>query len=194
MRYLAPLLVENEQVLYDGKIHPVVFFRGGIYLTAAIFILTVLTSLPVKGGVLIVTGYYLYSIFGIDFLFSFMLWFHDWVRNHQTVVVMAGLLLLGISIKELIQAVIQFFFIEVVVTNARFLVKQGVYNIMTDEIDVNRIAGVSVYQSFLGRILNYGKVLIHGFTQNVSGLPPLTDPHKLQQQLGAALHLQRNDL
>ena len=194
MRYLTPLLTENETVLYDGKIHPIVFLKGALFLSAALFCLTVLADLPAKGGVLMWTGYYLREFIGLDFLYDGFWQLHHWIRDHQQFTSFLGWALFALSLNALVRAAIEYFFIEVAVTNLRILVKRGVYNVTTAEIDVDRIAGVTVFQPFTGKILNYGWVLIHGFMQNVSGLPPLVDPYKLQQQLGNSSHFQRNNL
>lgn len=184
MRYLKQLLTENETVLYAGKIHPIVFLSGSLYLFSAWFFLDVLTDLPMKGGVLMWTGYYIQEYTGLEFLYDFFWKIHHWTLRNTRFITFLGWILAALAMHALINAGIKYFFTEVAVTNFRLLVKRGVYNVVTAEIDTDRIAGVTVYQPFIGRMLNYGWVLIHGFIHDVSGLPPLVDPYKLQQKLG----------
>ncbi|MFL6538907.1 MAG: PH domain-containing protein [Chthoniobacterales bacterium] len=51
---------------------------------------------------------------------------------------------------------------ELVVTNRRVLIKTGAVNRQTLEMFITKIESVGVRQSFLGRLLDYGTVIIRG--------------------------------
>ena len=51
---------------------------------------------------------------------------------------------------------------ELVVTNRRVLIKTGAVNRQTLEMFVSKVESVGVHQSFLGRLLDYGTVIIRG--------------------------------
>lgn len=70
---------------------------------------------------------------------------------------------------------------ELIVTNLRIIAKTGVFTIVTLEMDRRRVAGVTVYQTFAGRIMGYGNVFIQGFTSSIGGLPILVNPHLVEK-------------
>jgi uncharacterized membrane protein YdbT with pleckstrin-like domain len=52
--------------------------------------------------------------------------------------------------------------VECVVTNQRIIIKTGFWSHKTTEMFLSRVESLSVEQSFMGRILNYGSITIHG--------------------------------
>lgn len=52
--------------------------------------------------------------------------------------------------------------VEMAVTNYRVVYKIGILNIRTDELVNSRIEAVSVRQSIMGKILNYGNIMFSG--------------------------------
>jgi uncharacterized membrane protein YdbT with pleckstrin-like domain len=52
--------------------------------------------------------------------------------------------------------------IEYVITDKRLLIKTGILNIQSVEINISKIESISVSQTILGRILNYGNLQISG--------------------------------
>jgi uncharacterized membrane protein YdbT with pleckstrin-like domain len=52
--------------------------------------------------------------------------------------------------------------VECVVTSQRIIIKTGFWSHKTTEMFLSRVESLSVEQSFMGRILNYGSVTIHG--------------------------------
>ena len=51
---------------------------------------------------------------------------------------------------------------DCVVTNQRVIIKTGFWSHRTTEMFLTRVESVTVEQSFLGRIFNFGNVTIHG--------------------------------
>jgi uncharacterized membrane protein YdbT with pleckstrin-like domain len=51
---------------------------------------------------------------------------------------------------------------DCVVTNQRVIIKTGFWSHRTTEMFLSRVESVTVEQSFLGRIFNFGNVTIHG--------------------------------
>lgn len=62
----------------------------------------------------------------------------------------------------LIPPAVQFATSELVVTNRRVLIKTGAVNRQTLEMFISKVESVGVHQSFLGRFLDYGTVIIRG--------------------------------
>lgn len=65
---------------------------------------------------------------------------------------------------------------ELAVTNQRVVVKRGVMSRSTSELYLNRVEGVEVMQSVLGRILNYGTVNVRGVGDQVATVANVSGP------------------
>ena len=65
---------------------------------------------------------------------------------------------------------------EIAITSSRLVYKRGLVARHVGEISIDRIEGVNVLQSILGRIFNYGRVLIRGMGVGEVVLPPIQDP------------------
>ena len=65
---------------------------------------------------------------------------------------------------------------EICITTERLILKQGVLSVNSDELNVDRIEGVNVIQGVIGRMLNYGVVIVRGMGIGEVVLPPMADP------------------
>lgn len=94
-----------------------------------------------------------------------------------------GLVLLGIV---LLVVVIGLFFLlfawikvrstELAITNKRVIAKFGFIRRNTVEINLGKVEAVRVEQSFWGRMLNFGTVLITGTGGSIEPIPSIADP------------------
>jgi membrane protein YdbS with pleckstrin-like domain len=79
---------------------------------------------------------------------------------------------------------------EIGVTNQRFIFKRGWLRRSTDELQLSSIEEVNLKQGTLGRLFDYGRLILHGTGVNDIKLPPLADPvglrRALQEGMGAA--------
>jgi hypothetical protein len=79
---------------------------------------------------------------------------------------------------------------EIGVTNQRFIFKRGWVRRTTDELQLTSIEEVNLVQGALGRLLDYGRLVLHGTGVNDISLPPLADPvglrRAVQDGMGAA--------
>lgn len=73
-----------------------------------------------------------------------------------------GSLLLAISIVSMINSFINYYCSEYVITTKRILVKVGFIRRRSLEIFLERIEGIYIEQSIIGRILNFGTVFVGG--------------------------------
>ena len=80
--------------------------------------------------------------------------------------------------------------IEIGVTSQRFIFKRGWIRRTTDELQLTSIEEVNLNQGALGRLFNYGRLVLHGTGVNDIRLPPLADPvglrRAVQEGMGAA--------
>ena len=72
---------------------------------------------------------------------------------------------------------------ERVLTNKRYIQKTGWISRKTEEISVHKIEEVEFNQSILGRVLNYGSVLISGTGVGKIKLNLIDDPLIFQKKL-----------
>jgi len=52
--------------------------------------------------------------------------------------------------------------IEYGVTNRRFMIKKGIFEIDTKEITLDKVESVNCHQKFFGMLFNYGNVIVNG--------------------------------
>lgn len=65
---------------------------------------------------------------------------------------------------------------EIAITNSRLIYKRGLVARYVGEMSIDRIEGVNVLQSILGRLFNYGRVMVRGMGVGEVVLPPLENP------------------
>ena len=79
---------------------------------------------------------------------------------------------------------------EIGVTNQRFIFKRGWLRRTTDELQLTSIEEVNLEQGALGRLFDYGRLVLHGTGVNDISLPSLADPvglrRAVQEGMGVA--------
>ena len=75
---------------------------------------------------------------------------------------------------------------EIAVTNKRLIYKRGLVARFVGELRVDRIEGVNVLQSVLGRMFNYGRLAVRGTGVGEVVLPPIEDPLAFRQAIERA--------
>lgn len=73
---------------------------------------------------------------------------------------------------------------ELAVTTKRVIVKTGLIKRNTSELNRDRIEGVSVNQSVLGRILGYGTITVQGTGGGIAPIKMVDNPLKFRQAVG----------
>jgi uncharacterized membrane protein YdbT with pleckstrin-like domain len=101
-----------------------------------------------------------------------------------------ALLVLGIFIIGIIiffDMMIRKWTTEIGVTSHRFVMKTGFFQLRTKEISLSNVEGVSVAQSFWGRLLNYGHLNIEGTGVGAVKIPDIADPVGFRRALESAM-------
>lgn len=75
---------------------------------------------------------------------------------------------------------------EIAVTTSRLIYKRGLVARYVGEMSIDRIEGVNVLQTVLGRIFNYGRIMVRGMGVGEVILPPLEDPIKFRKAIEKA--------
>jgi uncharacterized membrane protein YdbT with pleckstrin-like domain len=74
---------------------------------------------------------------------------------------------------------------EIAVTNRRIIFKTGLISYRTIEMNMDKIEGVNVEQSLVGRLLNYGTVVVRGIGAGREPLKCIDDPFELRNHVTA---------
>jgi uncharacterized membrane protein YdbT with pleckstrin-like domain len=75
---------------------------------------------------------------------------------------------------------------EIAITNKRLVYKRGLIARYVGEMNIDRIEGVNVLQGILGRIFNYGRVMVRGMGVGEVVLPSIEDPIKFRKAIEKA--------
>ena len=75
---------------------------------------------------------------------------------------------------------------EIAITNNRLVYKRGLVARQVGEMSIDRIEGVNVLQTILGRIFNYGRLAVRGMGIGEVILPPIDEPIAFRQAIEKA--------
>lgn len=75
---------------------------------------------------------------------------------------------------------------EIVITNKRLVYKRGLVARYVGEMNIDRIEGVNVLQGVMGRIFNYGRLMVRGMGVGEVVLPSIEDPLKFRRAIEKA--------
>lgn len=169
MRYLRLLLLPGERVLFDGRIHPVLYIKGFALMLLPLAIHYYCPQIKA------------YTAFLNPYIHKLIRFFPP--AQYSLEALSAALFLVGAY--YVFKAFVTITFTELAITDRRVMAKVGVFTTTTVEMDRNRVAGVVVTQTVMGKMLNYGWVAIRGFAGDITGLPVIANPHGLQRQLNS---------
>ena len=142
MSYVRKHLQEGETVVYETTVHWIVYWRAILWLVLAIIVGVMGAALATALGNKIYAN--ALSIGAIPFAAgAVVLWLHALIRRATT---------------------------ELAITDRRIVVKVGLIRPTTSEMNRSKVESVLVEQSVLGRLLDFGTILIKG---TGGGLEPL---------------------
>lgn len=173
MLYIQQSLGPNEELVHVGKFH----WMYTVHAFMSIF-------WGMIGSIVVVIGsVYMYKQMGkfppeLNWLEAIR-WLHPGIRIFSFVVFLLGLL--GFAQRMVIKATT-----EIAITNSRIVYKRGLIARHVGELSIDRIEGVNVLQTVLGRIFNYGRLAVRGMGIGEVVLPPIEDPIKFRQAIEKA--------
>lgn len=99
-----------------------------------------------------------------------------------------GIVLVGIYV--FVVRLVDVLTVEIVVTDRRVIYKRGLIARDVDEVRLERIESVSVYQGIFGRIFGYGCIVVRGTGVGSIELPDMIDrPIKFRRSIDRAKQL-----
>lgn len=184
--YVAQILHPDEHILYQARIHPVIYLPGILTCLFALFLGFYLKELEYTWtGAPPSMGY-------SEYLAAFNQWmgrqYYALISNWPSMrylTVGGPVVLLIIGVGLLIRAYVLATYTELVITAKRIIAKFGFTNITTAEVDRWKIAEVVIRQTVFGRMLNYGKIHLRGFAGSIDGLPPISEPYELRKHISS---------
>ncbi len=176
MLYVEQSLTPGEELIHVGHFH-------WMYTVAAFFAIVWGFFL---GVLIVVGGVYGYSYMGYlshpVTLVEAIRTLHPGIRGVAFLMFILGLV--KFAHMMIIRATT-----EIAITNNRVVYKRGVIARQAGEISIDRIEGVNVMQTILGRIFDYGQVVIHGMGVGQVTLPSIQDPVSFRRAIEKARSL-----
>jgi uncharacterized membrane protein YdbT with pleckstrin-like domain len=100
-------------------------------------------------------------------------WWSQWV---PLLIGVVGLVAFGLGLIALAYAYIQYKTTELAITNKRVIVKNGFISRQTTELNLAKVESIQVNQTVMGRLLDYGSLLISGGGLPQASLNGIADP------------------
>ncbi len=144
MSYVKSVLQPEETVLFETRLHCIVYLPGLVMVIPAIA--AGIGSTYVDDPNL---RYGCWAVGALFLLFAILKLLSEWIRRTTT---------------------------EIAVTNRRVIYKRGLIRRYTVEINNDKVESVDVFQTVLGRIFNFGTVVIRGTGSAVEPLRNIDDP------------------
>jgi uncharacterized membrane protein YdbT with pleckstrin-like domain len=149
MSYLDETLTDDEEVLYRTKPHWIIFTPALGWLFLAILIL----------------------FLGPRYAFSDMA-----IYGTYSLLDILATLILIIALISAFRAFITYQNSEFAITNQRILMKVGFISRASYEILLQRVESIQIFQSAIGRMLNYGTIVVSGIGGSKDLFPTIPDP------------------
>lgn len=162
MYYVQQSLGKNEELIHVGHFHWMYNVGAVMHIVWGIILC-----------VLVLVGSYIAqtNIFGMEdngFMAS--------VKSSHVGIRIVAFLCIVYGLLGFARAMIVKITTEIAVTNSRLIYKRGLIARYVGEIAIDRIEGVNFLQGLLGRMLNYGRVVVRGMGVGEVILPPIADP------------------
>ena len=157
MKYVERVIQPGEAVQYASTIHWIVYLPSILLFVLGFVGLAILgDNGAIPAGLLPVP--FALSLVGVGFLGGLLTFLPAWAKRRTT---------------------------ELAVTNRRVIYKRGFVRRHTIEMNMDKVESVDVDQSFWGRILNYGTIVVHGTGGSLEPLPKIDSPIEFRNKVTA---------
>lgn len=89
---------------------------------------------------------------------------------------------LFIGIFFLISAAIRYHSTELAITNKRIISKFGIIKRSSVELSLGKVEGIKVEQGIIGRIFNYGSIIVSGTGGDNAPIPNISNPMEFRKK------------
>ncbi len=158
MSHIDQNLLAGENIIHKAKLHWIVYIKPIIWAVIGLSVIFILYANEDK-----------------------FLEYEEVNGDGLAVVFLVGLIIFIKAIVNLISRFIARMSTELVVTNKRLIIKTGFIRRDTKELHHSKVESLSVNQSFIGRMLNYGTVYV-GTSGHGSYYPRIAGPLKFRRE------------
>ncbi len=173
MLYVQQSLNKDEELVYVGHFH----WMYNVQAVMAIVWGVVGCIAVIVGGVYVWDNY-LGGLEADTYLGK--------IRELHPAIRLGAFLVFVLSLLRFAQMMVVKATTEIAVTTSRLIFKRGLVARYVGEMSIDRIEGVNVLQTILGRIFNYGRVMVRGMGVGEVILPPIADPIAFRKAIDRA--------
>jgi uncharacterized membrane protein YdbT with pleckstrin-like domain len=101
---------------------------------------------------------------------------------------LGGVVLLLIGLGLFLVLMLPYWNTEIGVTSHRIIVKRGWFNLEADELELKAIEKINVRKGMLGKLVNYGVIVIHGTGVDDMILDHIADPEQFHKAIEEAIN------
>src|SRR5713226_7054326 len=94
----------------------------------------------------------------------------------------AGFVLLFLAVCSLVRGLLKRNATEMSVTNRRLVIKTGLLSRRTIELLLGKVESIQVQESFVGRMLGYGTIIVHGTGGTPESFHKIAHPLEFRRQ------------
>jgi uncharacterized membrane protein YdbT with pleckstrin-like domain len=98
------------------------------------------------------------------------------------------LALVAVGIWRYLSSALPWVYTEIAATNRRVVYRHGFFTRQVEEVAINRIEGVNMMQSLMGRMFGFGSVTIAGIGREEIRLPPIANPMGFRKAIQEAIN------
>ena len=153
MSYAARVLQPGETIVYEARIHWIVYLGG---------ILCVISAVPLAIAAVVMDN--------------------DTLRLG---LMGAAVLVLVLGLFQMLRAWLKVAGTEITVTSLRVIYKTGIISRNTLEMNLDKVESVLVQQSLVGRMLDFGTVIVRGVGAGLEPVDRVAAPLELHRHIGA---------
>lgn len=175
MTYIQQSLAPGERLVHLGRFH---------------WLYTVSACMNIVWGVMMAAGIVAGAIYAqihtgtsLGVPFSYSDTWMDMAWKLHPGIQLGALLMFALGLLKFAHMMIIQISTEIAVTSARIIFKRGLVARYVGEMNIDRIEGVSVYQSVVGRLFDFGNVIIRGLGVGEVVLPPIVNPIKFRRAI-----------
>lgn len=176
MNYIIQSLGDEEDLIHIGRFH-------WMYNVQAVF--NIVFSIALAIG-LIVFAIKMQPMFINDDVAFLQMGLMDKIQALHPGIRILAFFIVVLGLLKFAQMMIIKATTEIGITNKRLVYKRGLVARYVGEINIDRIEGVNVLQGILGRIFNYGRIMVRGMGVGEVILPPIEDPIKFRRAIDHA--------
>lgn len=169
MLYVQQSLGPGERLIHIGSFHWIYTFTAATHIVFGL----------IFSGMILAAGIYLPQYINLPFIQAYPApdaGIVTQIRGTDPLVRILAFLTFLWGIIKFAQMMIIKATTEIAVTTSRVIYKRGIVARFVGEMAIDRIEGVNVFQTFLGRILGYGRLIVRGMGVGEVFMPTIKDP------------------